>query len=61
MPSGTARRPSWLKAPPRSCRVVSVMVVASVPRHELHVTVVHADTGKLIRDLELDPDRDYPP
>lgn len=37
------------------------MVVASVPRHELHVTVVHADTGKLIRDLELDPDRDYQP
>ena len=29
--------------------------------HDLHVTVVHADTGEIIRDLELDPDRDYQP
>ena len=29
--------------------------------HDLHVTVIHADTGEIIRDLELDPDRDYQP
>jgi hypothetical protein len=29
--------------------------------HDLHVTVVHADTGEIIRDLELDPTRDYQP
>jgi len=29
--------------------------------HDLHVTVVHADTGEIIRDLELDPERDYQP
>jgi transposase InsO family protein len=29
--------------------------------HDLHVTVIHADTGEIIRDLELDPTRDYQP
>ena len=29
--------------------------------HGLHVTVIHADTGEIIRDLELDPTRDYQP
>jgi transposase InsO family protein len=29
--------------------------------HDLHVTVVHADTGEILRDLELDPTRDYQP
>ena len=29
--------------------------------HDLHVTVVHANTGEIIRDLTLDPERDYQP
>ena len=29
--------------------------------HDLHVTIINADTGEIIRDLELDPDRDYQP
>jgi len=29
--------------------------------HDLHITVVHADTGEIIRDLTLDPTRDYQP
>jgi hypothetical protein len=29
--------------------------------HDLHVTVIHADTGEIIRDLEFHPDRDYQP
>jgi transposase InsO family protein len=29
--------------------------------HDLHVTVIHADTGEIIRDLQLDPTRDYQP
>ena len=29
--------------------------------HDLHVTVIHADTGEIIRDLELEPTRDYQP
>jgi transposase InsO family protein len=29
--------------------------------HDLHVTVIHADTGEILRDLTLDPDRDYQP
>jgi transposase InsO family protein len=29
--------------------------------HDLHVTVIHADTGEIIRDLQLDPERDYQP
>jgi transposase InsO family protein len=29
--------------------------------HDLHVTVIHADTGEIIRDLTLDPERDYQP
>ena len=29
--------------------------VVRVLVHDLHVTVVHADTGEIIRDLELDP------
>jgi transposase InsO family protein len=29
--------------------------------HDLHVTVIHADTGEILRDLELDPTRDYQP
>jgi transposase InsO family protein len=29
--------------------------------HDLHVTVIHTDTGEIIRDLQLDPERDYQP
>lgn len=29
--------------------------------HDLHVTVINADTGEIIRDLHLDPTRDYQP
>ena len=29
--------------------------------HDLHITVINADTGEIIRDLTLDPDRDYQP
>jgi len=29
--------------------------------HDLHITVVHADTGEIVRDLTLDPKRDYQP
>lgn len=29
--------------------------------HDLHVTVIDADTGQIIRDLTLDPSRDYQP
>jgi transposase InsO family protein len=29
--------------------------------HDLHITVVNTDTGEIIRDLELDPTRDYQP
>ena len=29
--------------------------------HDLHVTVIDADTGEIIRDLHLDPARDYQP
>jgi len=29
--------------------------------HDLHITVIHADTGEIIRDLTLDPNRDYQP
>lgn len=29
--------------------------------HDLHITVIHADTGEILRDLELDPTRDYQP
>lgn len=36
-------------------RVVRILV------HDLHITVIHADTGEIIRDLALDPDRDYQP
>ena len=36
-------------------RVVRILV------HDLHITVIHADTGEIIRDLELDPERDYQP
>ena len=35
--------------------------VVRVLVHDLHVTVIHADTGEIIRDLTLDPDRDYQP
>jgi len=36
-------------------------LVVRVLVHDLHVTVIHADTGEIIRDLELDPERDYQP
>lgn len=36
-------------------------LVVRILVHDLHVTVIHADTGQIIRDLELDPDRDYQP
>ena len=29
--------------------------------HDLHITVIHADTGEIIRDLQLDPNHDYQP
>jgi hypothetical protein len=29
--------------------------------HDLHVAVIHADTGEIIRDLVLDPGCDYQP
>ena len=29
--------------------------------HDLHVTVVNADTGEIMRDFTLDPDRNYQP
>ena len=29
--------------------------------HDLHITVIHADTGEIIRDLTLDTKRDYQP
>ena len=29
--------------------------------HNLHITIIDADTGEIIRDLILDPTRDYPP
>jgi hypothetical protein len=29
--------------------------------HDLKITVVHADTGEIIRQLTLDPTRDYQP
>ena len=29
--------------------------------HDLHITVIDADTGHIIRDLTLDPNRDYQP
>ena len=29
--------------------------------HDLHITVIHADTGEIIRDLTLDTNRDYQP
>jgi transposase InsO family protein len=29
--------------------------------HDLHITVIHADTGEILRDLTLDPTRDYQP
>jgi hypothetical protein len=29
--------------------------------HDLRITVVHADIGEIIRDLELNPERDYQP
>ena len=35
--------------------------VVRVLIHDLHITVIHADTGEIIRDLALDPDRDYQP
>ena len=36
-------------------------VVVRILVHDLHITVIHADTGEIIRDLELDPERDYQP
>ena len=36
-------------------RVVRILV------HDLHITVIHADTGEILRDLTLDPERDYQP
>jgi hypothetical protein len=35
--------------------------VVRVLVHDLHITVIHADTGEIIRDLTLDPERDYQP
>ena len=29
--------------------------------HDLHITIINADTGEIIRDLQLDPNRDYQP
>jgi len=29
--------------------------------HNLHITVIHTDTGEIIRDLQLDTSRDYQP
>jgi hypothetical protein len=29
--------------------------------HDLHITIINADTGEIIRDLTLDPERDYQP
>ena len=29
--------------------------------HDLHITVINADTGEIIRDLVLDLTRDYQP
>ena len=29
--------------------------------HDLHITIINADTGEIIRDLTLDPTRDYQP
>ena len=29
--------------------------------HDLHITVINADTGEIIRDLHLDTSRDYQP
>jgi hypothetical protein len=29
--------------------------------HDLHVRVIHAATGELLRDLHIDPARDYQP
>ena len=37
------------------------VIVEAVLVHDLHVTVIHADTGEIIRDLQLDPERDYQP
>lgn len=36
-------------------------VVVRILVHDLHITVIHADTGEILRDLELDPTRDYQP
>jgi hypothetical protein len=32
-----------------------------MPVHDLDVTVINRDTGEIIRDLTLDPERDYQP
>ena len=29
--------------------------------HDLEITVIHADTGELLRELTLDPTKDHPP
>ncbi|MHB1164522.1 MAG: integrase core domain-containing protein [Candidatus Nanopelagicales bacterium] len=36
-------------------------VVVRILVHDLHVTVIRADTGEIIRDLQLNPQRDYQP
>ena len=36
-------------------------VVVRILVHDLHITVIHAQTGEILRDLDLDPTRDYQP
>ena len=35
------------------------MTTVRILVHDLHITVINADTGEIIRDLTLDPNRDY--
>jgi hypothetical protein len=34
---------------------------AAPAAHDLHITVIAADTGEILRDLVLDPTRNYQP
>jgi hypothetical protein len=61
MPPGVLKRNSFASG----CRAISNSYSARMPSipplliQDLHIRVVHAATGELLRELTLDPSKDY--
>jgi hypothetical protein len=49
------------EAPPHRHRRIHARTHVLLLIQDLHVRVINAATGELLRELDLDPDRDYQP